>query len=281
MAAGIDIAATFNVVAYTIFLYDYVLTFTREVDRFWNQPRRTWAFALFIANRYIALLGRVPALLDNFLPHSGGIDSPVCHNVHLWDQVIMAVLQLIGGVIMIMRAYAFYDRNRWILGLLILVALISIGICCWAFLLKSPSLVMHPLQTRVVGCLGPITQAQASRFAAAWGGQLLFDGFVFALTLSRLLHIRSTGERTFITRLIRDGALYFAAMSVINIANIITFLVAEPYVKSVLSSPTNMLCVALISRLMLNLRDPKTRGMCHRSCILCILYNEFTGYFQW
>lgn len=67
-------------------MYDCVLTFAREVDLFWNQPRRTWAFALFIANRYIALFGRIPAFLENFLPDSGGADSPVrvhhpsCHS---------------------------------------------------------------------------------------------------------------------------------------------------------------------------------------------------------
>lgn len=32
-------------------------------------------------------------------------------------------------VIMIMRVYAFYDENRWILSMLVLVGLIDIGIC--------------------------------------------------------------------------------------------------------------------------------------------------------
>ena len=65
-----------------MFMYDCVLTFAREIDLFWNQPRRTWAFALFIANRYIALFGRIPAFLDNFLPDSGGADSPVRVHTH-------------------------------------------------------------------------------------------------------------------------------------------------------------------------------------------------------
>ena len=92
LAMSSDVAAAFNVAAYSklpspdrpeliyfpaLFMYDYVLTLTREVDFFWNQPRRTCAFALFIANRYIALFGRVPAFLENFLFVSGGPDSPV------------------------------------------------------------------------------------------------------------------------------------------------------------------------------------------------------------
>ncbi|KIM64903.1 hypothetical protein SCLCIDRAFT_1213015 [Scleroderma citrinum Foug A] len=259
MAAPFDIAVAFNLIAYTVFMYDCVLTFAREVDLFWNQPRRTWAFALFIANRYIALLGRIPAFLENFLPDSGGADSPRCQHLHLSDEIIIAALQLIAAVIMIMRVYAFYDENRWILSMLVLVGLIDIGICSWAFLLEPPSQVLYPVQTKVVGCLKPVSPAQAPRFAAAWGGQLILDALVFALTLYKLLRVGSMGERSFIDQLIRDGALYFAAMSVINVANIITLLLAIPYLKSALSSPTNMLCAALISRLMLNMRDPKLR----------------------
>ncbi|KAL4068455.1 hypothetical protein V8B97DRAFT_827850 [Scleroderma yunnanense] len=45
-------------------------------------------------------------------------------------------------------------------------------------------------------------------------------------------------------------------MTVMNIANITTFLVANPNLKSIFSSPTNMICSTMISRLMMNIRDP-------------------------
>ncbi|KAI6142727.1 hypothetical protein BKA82DRAFT_1000198 [Pisolithus tinctorius] len=260
MYPGINVAACFNVAAYVLFLYDYTLTFGREVDLFWCQPRRTWAFALFIANRYIGLLGRVPAFLENFLPHSGGSNSPVCQNLHMCDQLVMAVLQLIGAIIMMMRVYAFYNQDRRVLALFVTVALISAGICCWAFIYRGPPLP-PPKYMVLAGCLGPIYPSQALRYAAAWGGQLLFDALIFVFTLWKLARISTRGERTFIDMLIRDGTLYFGVMTVMNVANIIVFLVANPWVKSVLSSPTNLLCAALISRLMMNLRDPKIRGV--------------------
>ncbi|KIK17908.1 hypothetical protein PISMIDRAFT_684671 [Pisolithus microcarpus 441] len=44
-------------------------------------------------------------------------------------------------------------------------------------------------------------------------------------------------------------------MTAANVANIVTYLVMEkPYERSMLSTPTNMLCAVMISRLMLNLR---------------------------
>ncbi|KAI6145731.1 hypothetical protein EDD17DRAFT_1652631 [Pisolithus thermaeus] len=242
-------------------MYDYALTFGREVDLFWCQPRRTWAFALFIANRYIGLFGRIPAFMVNFLADSGGSNSPVCQNLHMCDQIIMAILQSIGSVIMMMRVYAFYNQDRRVLVLFIIVALISAGVCCWAFLFHGPPLP-PPKYMALIGCLGPIypSQAPRRRYAAAWGGQLLLDALVFAFTLWKLTRVDRTGERTFLDVLLRDGAMYFAVMTVMNVANITVFLVADPYAKSVLSSPTNLLCAAMISRLMMNLRDPKIRG---------------------
>lgn len=258
MYSGINVAASFNLAAYVLYMYDYALTFGREVDLFWCQPRRTWAFALFIANRYVALFGRIPAFMVNFLVDSGGSNSPRCQSLHMGDQIIMGILRFIGSVIMMMRVYAFYDQDRRILGLFIIVGLISAGLCCWAFLYHGPP-QPPPKYAVQVGCLGPIYPSQGPRYAAAWGGQLLLDALVFVSMLWKLLRIDTMGQRTFLDMVLRDGAMYFAVMTAMNVANITMFLVADPYVKSVLSSPTNLLCAAMISRLMMNLRDPKIR----------------------
>lgn len=83
----------------------------------------------------------------------------------------------------------------------------------------------------------------------------MFDALVFLFTLRQLISVRSLGKRSFIALSLRDGALYFAVMTAANVANIVTYLVMEdPYERSMLAPPTNMLCAAMISRLMLNLR---------------------------
>jgi hypothetical protein len=40
--------------------YDYLLTLSDEVDRFWHRGPHSWASIIFFANRYIALLGHLP-----------------------------------------------------------------------------------------------------------------------------------------------------------------------------------------------------------------------------
>ncbi|KAI6041121.1 hypothetical protein EDC04DRAFT_2566141 [Pisolithus marmoratus] len=61
-----------------ILCYEYLLTTTREVDFFWMKPQRSWMFVLFVANRYITLLGRIPAMVSAFWPRSWGEDGTVC-----------------------------------------------------------------------------------------------------------------------------------------------------------------------------------------------------------
>lgn len=247
-------AASLAVVSCVLFIYDFALTFAKEVDLFWLQPRRTWVFVFFIANRYIGLLGRIPEFLGIFFGTSG---SPWCSGLLFSDRVIAVVLQLVGGVIMIARVHAFYNKDRRVPSLLIAVAVICVGLSCWALLFLPPPEPTATAQSIHAGCPESMTSAEASHWAAAWGGQLLFDALVFLFTLRKLISVRrSLGKRSFMAVSLRDGALYFAVMTAANVANIVTYLVMKnPYERSMLAPPTNMLCAVIISRLILNLRD--------------------------
>ncbi|KAI5993428.1 hypothetical protein EDD15DRAFT_892996 [Pisolithus albus] len=253
---GINPSVSLAVVSCVLFVHDYALTLAKEIDLFWLQPRQTWAFAFFVANRYIGHFGRtIPEIWGVFF---GSSDSPVCPGLLISNRVITAVLQLIGGMIMLARVYAFYNKDRRVLSLLIAVAVVCLALCGWALSYHQPAPTSKPTATAHgahSGCRSQITSVEASRWAAAWGGQLLFDALVFLFTLRQLISVRSLGKRSFIALSLRDGALYFAVMTAANVANIVTYLVMEdPYERSMLSTPTNMLCAVMISRLMLNLR---------------------------
>ncbi|KAF9220808.1 hypothetical protein BS17DRAFT_303322 [Gyrodon lividus] len=62
----LNINAVAAIVSLAILLYDYVLTLEREVCLFWGRPRLSWAFGLFIVNRYITLLVHVPHVVETF-----------------------------------------------------------------------------------------------------------------------------------------------------------------------------------------------------------------------
>ncbi|KAI6041952.1 hypothetical protein EDC04DRAFT_2663946 [Pisolithus marmoratus] len=128
MQPQLNLTATLNVVAYALFIYDYVLTFADEMERFWSRPRRSWAFLLFIAIRYITLLSRVPAFAVNFLPSSFGPYSSVCHSLLLADQLAIGIVQIMCSIVMTLRVYAMYGENRRILFLLLSFIGIGLGV---------------------------------------------------------------------------------------------------------------------------------------------------------
>lgn len=160
---------------------------------------------------------------------------------------------------MITRVYALFMKSRRVLLFLVSVALAAIGVGCWAVL--SPS----PATTRVVpapplryGCNVPTTYEQAENMAIAWSGQMAFDAIVFVLTLWRTLRFGTSGNRTLLDVLIRDGVLYFGLMTGANVVNITAFLVCDTSsTKSLVAGFTNVISSIMISRLMLNLRDPR------------------------
>ncbi|KAH9962158.1 hypothetical protein BC827DRAFT_1130788, partial [Russula dissimulans] len=78
-----------------ILYYDYFLTLSMEVSRYWRAGSHTWASALFLVLRYAALLGHLPFLYRTF--------GNVCNN---------------DVVLLVMRVYALYLRSRWILCLM-------------------------------------------------------------------------------------------------------------------------------------------------------------------
>ncbi|KIM55748.1 hypothetical protein SCLCIDRAFT_1220918 [Scleroderma citrinum Foug A] len=63
MPSQLDVYASFIIAALTLILYDYALTIAREIELFWKRPKNSWGFILFIANRYIIILGQGPLML--------------------------------------------------------------------------------------------------------------------------------------------------------------------------------------------------------------------------
>jgi len=54
----------------------------------------------------------------------------------------------------------------------------------------------------------------------------------------------------------RDGAMYFGIVAACNLMNILFLLLGEPLIRDKGIILTNVLCSVMISRMMLNLRDP-------------------------
>jgi hypothetical protein len=78
--------------------------------------------------------------------------------------------------------------------------------------------------------------------AVAWEALFVYDSLVLVLTLLKTYNARhrhnftSTGRTNIVSLVLRDGAIYYAVMATANLANLLTFYLADALLKGCLSS---------------------------------------------
>ncbi|KAK0217406.1 hypothetical protein EDD85DRAFT_962054 [Armillaria nabsnona] len=254
----------FSLVALSILYYDYALTFGLEVSRFWVHRGFSWAAFFFYLNRYLGIFGHVPVVVEYFWTGypSNKAQRRVkfrCLKLQMYHQYFVIVVQLVVAVMLIMRTYALYDRSRKILIVQICVTLTAIGLGAYAVASgKKSSPDETPTDvTPFIGCSTSLTKDSAVRLGIAWCGMLVFDIMVFTLTLHKALQLQRAGGVSLLTLLLRDGSVYFGVIIASNLANILTFFLGDARIRGVVTTFTNVISSTMLSRLMLNIRDPK------------------------
>ncbi|KAJ7115128.1 hypothetical protein C8R43DRAFT_1156330 [Mycena crocata] len=97
--------------------------------------------------------------------------------------------------------------------------------------------------------------------AAIWGTVFVFDALIFILTIfnayltRRRLGIHAEANMPIHTLIVHDGAMYFAAMALANLANISTFAIHGHFVPGSLATFATGVSVTMVSRLMLNIHE--------------------------
>ncbi|KAJ7260187.1 hypothetical protein C8J57DRAFT_1514893 [Mycena rebaudengoi] len=248
-----------------LLFYDYLLTLGWEITRYWGSPF-TFPAALFYLNRYLTLLGNIPTVIQYvwMTPASPSkitvrtVSIPsICGHLVSYHQYFIILTQLIIGVMLIMRTYALYERNNRILTLLIVVSTAVVAVSLWLVIgggsgkadRKEPPLALS------IGCSSTVTRSEA---------------------LSR----RRGTRLDLLTVLLRDGSIYFGVMVFSNMSNIITFLIGTAFTRGILTTFTNVISSIMISRLMLNLRNPSLASMSNRRTVSTLASGSGGGIFS-
>jgi hypothetical protein len=232
---------------YVLLYYDYLLTLSDEVDRFWHRGPHSWASIIFFANRYIALLGHLPFVWSVYAdPCKVGNIQPILNKSH---GALIFLLHVLTSAILVMRVYALYFQNKLVLAIVGVEALAAMGIGFWV--------IARPLSDTGTGL--PQDRDQT---AAAFAGLLVLDFTVFALSTFATYRSMKLGRRNepFLRRLFVDGFVYYGATWSVNLINIIFLLTARRPVELATPVFANILSVVMVSRLMINLHDPMLRA---------------------
>ncbi|CAK5282521.1 unnamed protein product [Mycena citricolor] len=185
-----------------------------------------------------------------------------CRGIESYHQFFFIITQVMTAVMLILRTYALYERNKRVLIFMMMVTAGAIVVGMWAVIAGKAGRTEENLQL-YFGCNYGLTKSDATSQAASWAAVALFDCMIFTLTLYRVLSRRTTTTDLF-SVLLRDGSIYFGVIVISNVSNILTFTLGTPYTRGIATTFTNILSSVLISRLMLNLRDPKLSYMSGR-----------------
>ncbi|KAH9953088.1 hypothetical protein BC827DRAFT_194561 [Russula dissimulans] len=179
--------------------------------------------------------------------------------LHVYRESFMMVVQTHVGALCLIRVYALYGRSLLILGFLAFIGLMSVVTAVGAFLAghhAGGNAIL--VSSGLVGCSNFVPLAEGRFGAIAWITVSVFDSVIFSLTLYKAFKI-GRGVRL-LNVIVRDGAMYFLVLLIMNLSNIFTLLYspvrdAVMYCAATTATLTNVFSAILASRLVFNLRE--------------------------
>ncbi|KAI5888139.1 uncharacterized protein SCHCODRAFT_02601797 [Schizophyllum commune H4-8] len=236
----------------TVLFYDHAITFVPEITRIWCRPKTRGSY-LFLLNRYFGFFGGVTVTVLNFC----AMPRETCQSVNLFREIYIVVTQIIVSMLMLIRVYAVFSRDRRILVGLLSYAAVGVALAGWALFGQTST-----AEPAVVKCLVYTPEADAYRLSVIWLTMLAYDLIVFVLTAGKTARaVRQPRAPPLISILLRDGALYFGVLLISNVANVLTYYMAGPYLKGTLATAVSSLSITLLSRMMLNLHGEAVVGI--------------------
>ncbi|KAJ7203938.1 hypothetical protein C8J57DRAFT_1735204 [Mycena rebaudengoi] len=240
-----------------LLIYDHTLTLATEVKFIWAgklRPSIYW----FLGLRYIGLVANI----TNSVIYFADLSPEVCVKMQISWKVLLVSQEVLVECTLIMRVFAMYDRNWWILIFLLAVFAPWPALAVWDTIkLGQPQIFSVP---GISGCALIVPRTSTFRLAGGWESQIACDILVFLLTVRRAYVQRETYPRyagTLLWRMTTDGAGYFCIIIIANVANLVTFYLGDILLAGFLSWFVTSLSIVLLARLMLNLHEAAAVGM--------------------
>ncbi|TDL17275.1 hypothetical protein BD410DRAFT_552928 [Rickenella mellea] len=168
------------------------------------------------------------------------IGCQTCRIFQRYHQILIVTVQLLVSTTLITRTYALYERSRSVLALTCLTGLCAVAIGFWA-LMRIASTDYSPLtfaNMSAGGCGLRIDEAAGTRYGIAWVGVVVFDTEILILTVWKTIKILRRWKKVHLWSIgpcggriahvfLRDGCTYYGILTVMNLSQVLTFLVAS------------------------------------------------------
>ncbi|KLO13131.1 hypothetical protein SCHPADRAFT_997570 [Schizopora paradoxa] len=248
------------VAAYTILVYDAMITNADEIEYVWKRSRSAVTF-LFFMNRYYAICVATIASMQAISPL---FNETVCKRMIYFQPLAVGIpLTFFPNFVIGLRVYALYGRNRALAAFLTLFLLGEFGVALWLYLtptmfpavLPGPESVTNSQALHV--CLATNSPKLDNLQAAAYQiMQTVYDSCCLGLTLRMTLK-ESIGVKSMksIRQLItKHGIIYYVVVFTLNLSWALMILLATMGLKYTMSGATLALAPVAANRLILSLR---------------------------
>lgn len=247
-----------EMISVVILWWDHIISFPLEVTSIWKRPKTLISW-IYLVNRYLASISRIAFFVINWEK----LSNSACKTTSLLNQILLFFNQAMICLLLLIRVYAIYARDRRILYLFATMCTVMLTATILSLVKQRSS-----MQTRLSGCKLAHTESNAIRLAVPWECMLVYDAVVLLLTIIKTYSLAATRAKVSLatngvhipTIVLRDGILYFVGITVSNAINIMFFYYPPPLLKGALSTLNSVINITLVSRMVLNLRDSATQS---------------------
>ncbi|KAF8965957.1 hypothetical protein BDZ97DRAFT_741517 [Flammula alnicola] len=240
----------FDVAASTVFIWDYLITFSMEVDLVWTSK---WNFmkVLYLCQRYMPFVDTVGLVLYHQLGRD--LNKVDCQRIYYTSGVMIIVGIALSELILTLRTWAVWDRNARLT--IILPILYAI---CWGpdffflvIFLRSLKFGDQPYP-EFVGCF--VINAN-HMLILCWVVLMVWDAVIFSLIMvPGLRAFRAGGNSALMKVVYPDGATYYLYLFFLSSVNIIVVKILPPQYQHLFTSMERCFHSMLTSRVLLHIR---------------------------
>ncbi|KAJ3553304.1 hypothetical protein NM688_g3686 [Phlebia brevispora] len=198
--------------ALTWMAWDTIIHWDAEMECIWQRPK-SWVKVAYIIVRYLPIFNMGATATMNMPIH---FSSAGCLGWVVDQLVFMEIVTIVVEVILVMRLYILYNRNKVILWTIVILFAVEIAVMISALAVSLPKITFEG------HCY---VLSAPSFYAAYWMASLIFETFLFILTLA--VFFRSIRKEyranTIIHVFVRDGTWAFAMIFVALLLNMLMY----------------------------------------------------------
>ncbi|OBZ68376.1 hypothetical protein A0H81_11628 [Grifola frondosa] len=234
---------------YAVVVWDWAFGLPREWRFIWKTDWTPVKIAYLFCRYWV--LAVVPYLLWSFC-----VNHPIetCERIYKIPVALAMWNQVAAEGILLIRTYAFFNRNIYILALLVSALA---GVVAYQLYVDTSQMLLLPFINSEGPCL-PRSKPHSAHLLGFFIAPLLYDTLVTIMTVGKAVFIRRRGggqSSRLIQTFLREGVFYYILISIANLVNGIFYLQPRQAISAICIPLSVMLSPVLACRLILDLRE--------------------------